>query len=92
MFAKLRQFDSPSQLASIVESLTNEFTLDDQLGVGDAITLAWSLRTLNTDDITRIRIPVRDFTTDNGDRVLLPTSSFSELLRDERPELVADPI
>lgn len=92
MFAKLRRFDSPSQLSAIVESLTNEFTLDDQLGVGDAITLAWSLRNLNTEEITRIRIPVRDFTTDNGDRVLLPTSSFSEVLRQARPELVNDPI
>ncbi len=92
MFAKLKRFDSPSQLSAIVESLTNEFTLDDQLGVGDAITLAWSLRSLKADQITRIRIPVRDFTTDNGDRVLLATSSFSELLRDARPELVNDPI
>ncbi|NND03161.1 MAG: hypothetical protein HKN91_10275 [Acidimicrobiia bacterium] len=92
MFAKLKRFDSPSQLSAIVESLTNEFTLDDQLGVGDAITLAWSLRSLDSEEITRIRIPVRDFTTDNGDRVLVPTSSFSDLLREARPELVNDPI
>lgn len=92
MFAKLKRFDSPSQLASIVESLSNEFTLDDQLGVGDAIQLAWSLRSLKAAEITRIRIPVRDFTTEGGDRVLLPTSSFSELLRAARPELVPDPI
>lgn len=92
MFSKLQQFDSPSQLSPIVESLTNEFTLDDQLGVGEAITLAWNLRSLKADEITRLRIPVRDFTTDNGDRVLLPTSSFSDLLRAARPELVNDPI
>lgn len=92
MFAKLRRFDSPSQLSAIVESLANEFTLDDQLGVGDAISLAWSLRSLDTDSITRISIPVRDFTAQDGARVLIPTQSFSEVLREARPELVDEPI
>ncbi len=93
MFAKLKDFDSPSQLASIVESLSNEFTLDDQLGVADAISLAaWSLRRLEADEITRLRIPVREFTTDSGDRVLLPTASFSELLGTVRPELTSNAI
>ena len=89
MFAKLKEFDSPSQLSAIVESLTNEFTLDDQLGVGDAISLAWSLRSLDPTTITRLTIPVRDFTTDDGSRVLLPTASFAELLGAARPELAA---
>jgi LCP family protein required for cell wall assembly len=88
MFAKLKRLDSPAQLSAIVESLTNEFTLDDQLGVGDAIQLAWSLRTLDVDEITRITIPVRDFTTEDGAFVLVPTVSFSELLGEERPDLV----
>jgi LCP family protein required for cell wall assembly len=90
MFSKLKQFDSPSQLAAIVESLTNEFVLDDQLGVGDAISLAWSLRTLNPDRITRLAIPVRDFTTEAGSRVLLPTDSFASILGAARPELAAE--
>ena len=90
MFAKLKRFDSPSQLAGIVESLTNEFTLDDQLGVGDAISLAWSLRSLNPDRITRLSIPVRDFTTEDGSRVLLPTDSFASILEAARPELAAE--
>lgn len=92
MLAKLRRFDSPSQLAAIVESLTNEFTLDDQLGVGDAITLAWSLRTLDVNEITRISIPVRDFRTENDALVLVPTVSFSELLEQERPDLVLEDV
>ena len=90
MFSKLKRFDSPSQLAAIVESLTNEFTLDDQLGVGDAISLAWSLRSLDPDGITRLVIPVRDFTTDDGSRVLLPTDSFASILEAARPELAAE--
>jgi LCP family protein required for cell wall assembly len=90
MFAKLKTFDSPNQLATIVERLTNEFTLDHQLGVGDAISIAWSLRSLDPTQITRINIPVRDFTTADGSRVLVPTASFSELLEAARPELVPD--
>ncbi|MCP3973750.1 MAG: hypothetical protein GY720_04580 [bacterium] len=92
MFTKLRKFDSPSQLSAIVESLTNEFTLDDQLGVGDAISLAWSLRNLDAESITRISIPVRDFTAKDGARVLIPTQSFADVLREARPELLADPL
>ncbi len=90
MFAKLKSFDSPSQLSAIVESLTNEFTLDDQLGVADAITLAWSLRTLDIDEITRISIPVRDFRTEDDALVLVPTVSFADLLSEKRPELLLD--
>jgi len=88
MFAKMREFDSPAQLAAIVESLTNEFTLDDQLGVTDAIPLAWSLRGLDPSSISRIAIPVRDFTTQQGAKVLIPTTSFAELLSEARPDLV----
>jgi LCP family protein required for cell wall assembly len=73
---------------AIVESLANEFTLDDQLGVGDAIALAWSLRSLDADEITRISIPVKDFTAEDGALVLVPTVSFSDLLNNERPDLV----
>jgi LCP family protein required for cell wall assembly len=90
MLAKLKSFDSPSQLSAIVESLTNEFTLDDQLGVADAISLAWSLRTLDIGEITRISIPVRDFRTEDDALVLVPTVSFADLLSDERPELLLD--
>jgi len=87
MFAKLKRFDSPSQLAAIVQSLTNEFTLDDQLGVRDAISLAWNLRSLDATRITRLKIPVRDFTTERGESVLLPTASFATVLSEARPDL-----
>jgi len=90
MFDKLKTFDSPSQLSAIVESLTNEFTLDDQLGVAAAISLAWSLRTLDIDEITRISIPVRDFRTEDDALVLVPTVSFADLLSETRPELLLD--
>jgi LCP family protein required for cell wall assembly len=90
MFAKLKNFDSPSQLSAIVESLTNEFTLDDQLGIADVIALAWSLRSLNVDEITRISIPVRDFRTEDDALVLVPTVSFADLLTEERPDLLLD--
>ena len=90
MISELRNFDSPNELAAVVESLTNEFTLDNQLGVGDAISLAWSLRSLDAEAISRIRIPVKDFTTDSGKRVLIPTASFADLLAAARPELADD--
>jgi LCP family protein required for cell wall assembly len=74
MLAKLKSFDSPSQLS----------------GVADAISLAWSLRTLDIGEITRISIPVRDFRTEDDALVLVPTVSFADLLSDERPELLLD--
>jgi len=76
----LRSFDSVGDLTGKVRALTQFFTFDDQLGMSDAISIAWGLRDLDLDTIVRIEIPVADHVTPGGAQVLVPTTSFNELL------------
>jgi LCP family protein required for cell wall assembly len=80
MLKKAGKFDSPRQLAGVVSSVSNAFTLDDQLGLSDAIGLAWDLRNLDPTDFVRLTIPVENYETAAGAQVLLPTVPFDELL------------
>jgi LCP family protein required for cell wall assembly len=89
LFKKLKSFDSPSDFAAKVNSLTNAFTLDDRLGIGDAIGLAWSARDLDLDDILRLELDVKLSSTEKGQSVLISRQPFDELLREENPEFAA---
>lgn len=80
MFEKVRQFGSPGDLTAKVRSLTDAFTLDEALGLGAAIDLAWELRDTDLDSLIRITIPVRDHVTADGAQVLVPTRSFESLM------------
>jgi LCP family protein required for cell wall assembly len=80
MLEKAAEFDSPQELAGVVRSLSNAFTLDDQLGLSDAISLAWELRGLQPDDIIRLSIPVENYETAAGAQVLVATTPFHQLL------------
>lgn len=87
MFAKLREFTSPTDLTGTVRSLANAFTLDDQLGITDAISIAWSLRGIDPTKIVTFSIPVADERTASGAAVLVPTTSFDRLLAEDYPLL-----
>jgi len=85
MLAKASDFDSPQELAGVIRSLTNAFTLDDQLGLTDAINLAWDLRGLEPEEIIRLQIPVENHEAEIGGlpaQVLVATRPFDELLEE----------
>ncbi len=88
LVAKLKSFDSPSDLAHKVNGLTEAFTLDDRLGIGEAIALAWSLRDLDVTTINRLEIPVLYATTEQGQSVLRATAPFDEILAELYPNLL----
>lgn len=77
---QVTRFDSPADLTEFMASFSDAFILDDQLGLREATDLAWSNRDLKAADFARLAIPVRPYTTRGGAQVLLPTSSFSEVL------------
>ena len=91
MMAKLRSFDSVTDLASKVRALTDFFTFDDQLGISDAISIAWGLRGLDLESIVRFEIPVADHETSAGALVLVPTAPFDEILELAYPDRDVDP-
>ena len=82
MFAKLSEFSSPADLTRTVRSLTNAFTLDNKLGITDAISLAWDLRDLDPTTFTSLSIPVEGQTTSGGAAILVPLVPFDQVLAD----------
>lgn len=82
MLDKVSEFDSPQELAGVVRSLSNAFTLDDQLGLSKAISVAWGLRGLKATDIVRLKVPVANYETNDGAQVLVATRPFDELLEE----------
>jgi LCP family protein required for cell wall assembly len=81
MLEKASEFDSPQELAGVVRSVGNAFTLDDQLSLSEAVGLAWDLRGLRSEDIIRLRIPVESYVTAEGAQVLVATMPFDDLLQ-----------
>lgn len=80
MFGRASEFDSPGELTTFIHSLGDTFTLDDRLGLTDAVDLAWANRDLRPESFVRLSIPVENYETSGGAQVLLPTASFADVL------------
>ena len=80
MLEKAAEFDSPQEMAGMIRSLSNAFTLDDQLGLSEVISVAWGLRGLKATDIVRLKVPVADYETNDGALVLVATRPFDDLI------------
>ncbi len=89
MLAKARGFNSLGKLTATIESLTDTFTIDEELSLRDAANLAWDARAIHPDRIHRLEIPVENHTTSAGAQVLLPSASFTSVLAGAYPDLVA---
>jgi LCP family protein required for cell wall assembly len=76
-----------SELTALVEELADEFTIDHALTLGSAIATAWELRSIDVATIARPVIPVADFVTEDGARVLVPRASFSSVVVDAAPHM-----
>ena len=86
---RLKAFRSITEFSALVEDLSDAFTIDDGLSLGDAIGLAWDMRGLSIPSIRRPSIPVGYFVTESGAEVLLPQASFSEVLESAYPGAAA---
>lgn len=89
MAKKLQTFDSPSDLAAKVDELSHAFILDDRLGIGEAIALAWEFRDTDLDSIRRLELEMRLSRTTQGQSVLVPTATFADVLQAGYPEFAA---
>jgi len=70
-----------NELASLVEDVTGAFTIDEGLGLGEAVGIMWDARTIDLDDIFRPVLEVRFSVTDAGESILVPVGSFEENVR-----------
>lgn len=82
---RLKGFRSVSEFSALVEDLAGAFTIDEGLGLADAISLAWDMRDLDPNRIARPEIPVSFSVAPDGASILVPEASFAEVLTEVYP-------
>ncbi|MCL1598290.1 MAG: LCP family protein, partial [Actinomycetia bacterium] len=80
MLAKMKTMRSPAALAGIAESVGDSVVLSESLSMGDAVAMAWDLRSVPSFRIRRIVIPTESEVTPDGSFALRAVVPFRELL------------
>jgi LCP family protein required for cell wall assembly len=78
---RLKVIRDVNQLAAVVERLSGAFTIDEGLGLRDAIGIAWDLRSISSADIHRPSLDVSFSTNDAGESILILVGGFEANLR-----------
>ena len=66
LFLKLKAMRNPANLTAVAEELAPNLNLDDALDLGQAVGLAWRIRSLGTGAIASASLPVSQETTEAG--------------------------
>jgi len=77
---ELKDIRSIPELQGLVEDVSNAFTIDDDLGLGDAVALLWDAKTISSEDIHQVTLDVRTSTDEFAGSILLLNTSFQETL------------
>ncbi|NOY55136.1 MAG: hypothetical protein GXP34_04035 [Actinobacteria bacterium] len=77
---RLASFGSLSAFSNVADQVAGMIHLDSRFAFGDAVSLAWSFRGISSSQVKRVRVSVKDYVTDRGAWVLLPTATFNEAL------------
>jgi LCP family protein required for cell wall assembly len=80
MLASAKRVRTPGAVADVLSAIGDAVGVDDRLSLGEAIGLAWHLRSLPIAGIHRVAVPTRSIVTDDGLFAVVPTGSFDELL------------
>lgn len=81
MMGRLSDFTEPRDAFSVAQSLAPYVTVDSELGITQAVSLAWTMRGLE-DSVTEISIPVDDYVTEAGARVLVAAADVQSIIAD----------
>jgi len=76
---ELKGIRSPTELAGVAEQLGDTIILDETLGIGDAVTMVWALRSVSGSSIRTLTIPTES-TTLEGTFAVRATTSFVDLI------------
>jgi LCP family protein required for cell wall assembly len=91
MMGSLGDFGSPQDVASVAQVVAPYVTVDADLSLLDAVSLAWTMRGLGQGSIRELDIPVMDTTTVNGAAVLVPSVDIAEVVASYlTPEVAED--
>ncbi len=80
---KLKSFSSPQQLNEVVGAIADTFVLSNTLSLTDAISLAWSARDIDIEDINRLEIPVRLSRSPSDQSILVETTSPKDVIANQ---------
>jgi len=91
MMSSLGDFSSPKAVASMAQSVAPYVTVDADLSLLDAVSLAWTMRGLGQGSIEELDIPVIDSTTASGAAVLVSEVDIAEVVASYlTPEVAED--
>ena len=77
---RLRLIRSPTQLAGLAEDFSDAVVLSDTIGLGDLVSMVWSLRDTEDSRIRTITVPGEGTTLEDGSYAVRPTATVRELL------------
>lgn len=80
MLSRIKQMRSPASLSGLAESVGDAVVLDETLSMGEALAMAWELRSLSASAVRRIVIPTEPVVTADGSFALRATAPFRDLL------------
>ena len=78
---KLGSFDSITSLTNVAAGLANAVSFDDGMDLTELVTTAWALKDVDLSNITRVQPGFRNYITESGAFVVVPTESFTDALR-----------
>ncbi len=82
MMGRLADVTSPQALTAAAQAVAPFVTVDSELGLIDAVNLAWTMRGYGSDSVVQLELPVYDAVTDGGADILLPSTPVAEIVAD----------
>lgn len=79
MVSRVGDLSNPQDLASMASALAPYVTVDDRLGLSNAVALAWSLREIGGDNVVDITLPVYDDQAGDAS-ILQPSQDPAEII------------
>ena len=75
---KLGSFDTVTSLTNVAAGLANAVTFDERMDLGQLVQTAWALKDIDLSRINRVQPGFRNYITESGAFVVVPTESFSD--------------
>lgn len=79
MMSRLSNFGDPQDALGVAQSIAPHVTVDSELGITQAVSLAWTMRGLD-DSVSEVSIPVEDYTTQSGAEVLVAAVDIESVI------------
>jgi len=80
MVTRAKRLHTPGAFADVIDAVGDAVGVDERLSLGEAVGLAWHLRSLPLAAIHRVAIPTTSIVTDDGLYAVVPTRTFAEVL------------